>query len=111
MGEWGRQGEIGKEREGGSESRYVLWVSNDRESKKKKKAARGRNVEGEVLRQNEKTREQKCERVLQRKRDSVTSKKPVAADTERGTDPVPPPPWVNNHHKPWLCLMNPLPMS
>lgn len=45
-------------------------------------------------------------------RDSVTSKKPVAADTEHGTtDPVAPPLWVNNHHKPWLCLMNPLPMS
>lgn len=43
--------------------------------------------------------------------DSETSKKPVAGDTERGADPVAPPLWVNNHHKPWLCLMNPLPMS
>lgn len=70
-------------------------------------------MEGEVLRQNEKTLgEEKCERVLQGNRDSVTSKKPVAADTEHGTDPVAAPPlWVNNHHKPWLCLMNPLPMS
>lgn len=38
-------------------------------------------------------------------------KKPVAADTELRTDPGPPPFWVNNHHKPWLRLMNPLPAS
>ena len=86
---------------------------NDWERVKKKGRAGGRkNVEGEVLRQNEKTRgEEKCERLLQGKRHSVTSKKPVAADTERGTDLVAPPLWVNNHHKPWLCLMNPLPVS
>lgn len=102
-----------KERERGRESRYVLWVSNDGEREKKiKSSTRGRNVEGEVLRQNKKTRgEKKCERVLQGNRDSVTSKKPVAADKERGADPVAPPLWVNNHHKPWLCLMKPLPMS
>lgn len=46
-----------------------------------------------------------------KKKEAVTSKKPVAAGTERGTDPVAPPLWVNNHHKPRLCLMNPLPMS
>lgn len=49
------------------ESRYVLWVSNDRErEEKKQRAVRGRNVEGEVLRQNEKTQgAEKCDRVLQ----------------------------------------------
>lgn len=49
--------------------------------------------------------------MLQGNRHSVTSKKPVAGDTERAADPVAPPSRVNNHHKPWLCLMNPLPMS
>ena len=56
------------------------------------------------------THGEKCE-CCKGNRDSVTSKKPVAADTEHATDPVAPPLWVNNHHKPWLCLMNPLPMS
>lgn len=44
-----------RERERGKESRYVLWVSNDRERGKKiKSSTRERNVEGEVLRQDEK---------------------------------------------------------
>lgn len=42
--------------------------------------------------------------------ETVSSKKPVAAGAERA-DPVAPPLWVNNHRKPWLGLMNPLPMS
>lgn len=76
------------------------------------KRRKGQQHKGECGRRrysdkNEKTRgEEKCE-----KGNSVTSKKPVAADTELGTDSVSPPLWVNNHHKPWLCLMNPLPMS
>lgn len=84
-------------------------MSNDREREKRESSKR-ESVEGEVLRQNEKTQgEEKCESVAGEH--SVTSKKPVAGDTEHGTDPVAPPLWVNNHHKPWLFLMNPLPMS
>lgn len=46
------------------ESRYVLWVSNDREREKKQERGKTENVEGEVLRQNEKTQgEEECESV------------------------------------------------
>lgn len=51
---------------------YCGCLMTGKERKKIKSSTRGRNVEGEVLRQNKKTRgEKKCERVLQGNRDSV----------------------------------------
>lgn len=102
-----------KEREGEKADMYCGCLMTGKEEKKKEHSREA----GEMVRERCSDRMRKpCERRSVREccegeRDSVTSKKPVAADTERGTDPVAPPLWVNNHHKPWLCLMNPLPMS
>lgn len=91
------------------ESRYLLWVYNDSKRDKKGRGGRNNMQGGGVLMQNEKRRaKEKCERLFEGT--SLTSK-----ESERGTDLVPPPPapplWVNNHHKPGFCLMNPPPMS
>lgn len=83
----------GKEKKGESSKKGEMW--KERCSDRMRKPRERRNM-------------REC---CKGNRDSVTSKKPVAADTQHGTDPVAPPLWVNNHHKPWLCLMNPLPMS
>lgn len=103
-----------REREGEGEKAdmYCGCLMTGRERKKLEEQQKGEMWRERCSDRMRKTQgEEKCERVLQGNRDSVTSKKPLAADTERGTDPVAPPLWVNNHHKPWLCLMNPLPMS
>lgn len=44
--------------------------------------------------------ERRSVREYWKRKATVTSKKPVAAGTECGTDPVAPPLWLNNHHKP-----------
>ena len=61
-------------------------MSNDRESSEEGGMCRERCSD----RMRETRGEQKCESVAKGNRDSVTSKKPVAADTEHGTDPVAP---------------------
>lgn len=70
----------------------------------------GRQKEGGMWRCSDSPRESRSVRGCFKREETASSKKPVAAGTERA-DPVAPPLWVNNHHKPWLALMNPLPMS
>lgn len=70
----------------------------------------GRQKEGGMWRCSDRPQEGKSVRECCKREETLSSKKPVASGTECA-DPVAPPLRVNNHHKPWLCLMNPLPMS
>lgn len=101
---WVGATERDRKKEGSEEKAdmYCGCVMTGMEDKKNRKGERGR-----MWRCLDSPQRRKSVRECCKREGKVSSKKPVA----ECADPVAPSSMVNNHHKPWLRLMNPPPIS